>query len=241
MAAQNFVIGNKTKIFFSILPESLLAAPIAPSDVNIVVDVPGTGSNLAVGAKVLPVTALTNPVPTGTPIVLKDGTGVDAPTFLVYTTASAKKGATEIAIEATTVGIPDGATGTYTAMLLLEGGTTSDEQIQAQDTESMVYNDELGYSTGQVTKATWMISYSFNVLPSDIGYARLSYAAIHAARGIRGWVRKEDPAPAGYTKGEVIEGLCDVTDFSKSNPSDGIITGKCTFKGRGAPSQKHYV
>jgi hypothetical protein len=98
----------------------------------------------------------------------------------------------------------------------------------------------LGYSTGIVTKAAWNLSYSFNVLPSDPGYFRLAAAATQAVGGIRGWVRKVDPAPSGYTNGESIEGLCDVTDFTKSNPADGIITGKCTFKGRGAPVIKHY-
>lgn len=237
MTTQNFVIGNKTKFSFTILPGSLLDTPVAPTDVTITVDVPGVGSNVAVGSTTLPVTALTNPVPAGTPIPLTSG----ANKYLVYTTDHAKTGDVELKIEATTVAIPDGAQGQYIALLLLVGGTTSDEQIQATDTETTIYGDDLGFSTGIVTKASASISYSFNVLPSDPGYFRLKYAAVNAVRGMRGWLKKEDPAPSGYTKGESIEGLVDVTDWSTSNPSDGIITGKCSFKFRGAPSIKHYA
>lgn len=232
----NFVIGNKTKIFFSVLPDSLLDAPVAPTDVTITLSAAAT-----LGAISLLVTALSGPVPAGTAIVLTSGSGGSAVKTTVYTTESAKAGATALKVEATSGAIASGATGSYKAMLLLVGGTTSDEQIQANDQEVTVYGDDLGFSTGIVTKANWSISYSFNVLPSDLGYARLVYAAQNAVKGIHAWVRKEDPAPAGYTTGEIIEGLCQVTDFSKSNPADGIITGKCTFKGRGTPTLSHYV
>lgn len=232
--ASNFVIGNKTKIYFTVMPESLLALdiPTKPTDVTITTTAAGDAAD-----ETLTVTALTGPVPAGTAIRLAETTN----TYTIYTTADAELGATSLPVEALAEAIPIGATGQYKAMLLLQGGTTSDEQIQATDQEVTVYGDDLGFSTGIVTKASWSISYSFNVLPSDLSYFRLAYAAQNAVKGVRGWIRKEDPAPAGYTSGEVIEGLADVTDFSKSNPSDGIITGKCTFKGRGTPALAHYL
>lgn len=217
MTNQNFVIGNQTKFFFSILPASMLDNPAAPTDVTITVDVPGSGGSVAVNATAIPTVALSNPVPEGTPIPFVAG----GATYWAYTTLSAAAGATSLTVEPLLVAIPDGAQGVYTAMLELIGGTTSDEQIQAQDQETMVYGMPLGYSTGIVTKASWNLSYTFNVLPSDPGYFRLAYAASHAVGGVRGWVRKEDPAPSGYSHGERIEGLCDVTDFSKTNPADG--------------------
>ena len=232
--ASNFVIGNKTKLYFTVMPGSLLAldTPTKPTDQTITLTAAAD-----VADEELTITALTGPVPAGTAIKLTQSTN----TFIVYTTADAATGATSLPVEALTVAIPSGATGQYKSMLLLQGGTTSDEQIQATDQEVTVYGDDLGFSTGIVTKASWNISYSFNVLPSDLSYFRLAYAAQNAVKGVRGWIRKEDPAPAGYTSGEIIEGLCDVTDFSKSNPSDGIITGKCTFKGRGTPTLNHYA
>jgi len=236
MAANNFVIGNKTKIYFTVMPDSLLDTPVAPTDVTITTSAAATS-----GATSLAVTALSGPVPAGTAVVLTSGSGGSAVKTTVYITEHAKTGDTSLAVEATSGAIASGATGQYKALLMLQGGTTSDENIEANDQQVTVYGDELGFATGIVTGASWSISYSFNVLPSDLGYFRLAYAAQNAVKGIRGWVRKEDPAPAGYTSGEIIEGLCDVTGFSKSNPADGIITGQCTFTGRGTPTLKHYV
>lgn len=233
---QNFVIGNRTKIYFGILPDSMLDAPAEPADVTITVDVVGTGGQVAIGATTIPTAPLSNPVPRGTPLPFIVGNV----TVWAYTTASAITGAIALSVEPLRAAIPDGSQALYTGMLLLAGGTTSSEQIQAKDTETTVYGDDLGYSTGVVTGASWSISYSFNVLPSDAGYFRLAYAATHAVTGVRCWIRKEDPAPNGYTKGETIAGVCDVTDFSKDNPADNILSGKCTFKGRGTPVLKHY-
>lgn len=49
---------------------------------------------------------------------------------------------------------------------------------------------------------------------------------------------KQDPAPLGYATGESIGGLADIADWAIDNPSDNIVGGKCTFKGRGAPVTK---
>lgn len=162
-----------------------------------------------------------------------------APKF-AYTTQHAKTGDAQLVVEPLAAALASGDIALHYGLQLLEGGTTSDEQIQAKDTESQVYGKGLKYSTGKVTGASWQVSYSFNVLPSDVGYFRLAYAAQNAIAGIRGWVKKVDPVPDGYTEGESIQGLADVTDFSKSNPAEGVITGKCTFKGRGTPTLGHY-
>jgi hypothetical protein len=148
-----------------------------------------------------------------------------APKF-AYITQHAKTGDTQLVVEPLAAALTSGDIALHYGLLLLEGGTTSDEQIQAKDTESQVYGKGLKYATGKVTGASWQVSYSFNVLPSDPGYFRLAYAAQNAIAGIRGWVKKVDPVPAGYTEGESIQGLADVTDFSKSNPAEGVITGK---------------
>lgn len=157
---------------------------------------------------------------------------------IVYTSADAAAGATSISIDAQTgrTTIASGDIGLHRGLILLQGGTTSNEQLQSQNTETRVYDIKLPYSTGIVTGATWTLSYTTNVLPTDIGFFRLNYAGAYALDGVRGWVLKQDPVPAGYTTGSSIQGLCDVTDFQKTNPADGIITATCTFTGRGAPT-----
>jgi hypothetical protein len=160
---------------------------------------------------------------------------------IAYTTASANTGATGLVVETLSATIASGSVALHRGLILLIGGTTSEEQIQSNDTETNIYGTGLNYATGKVTGASWSISYSFNVLPSDPGYFRMAYAATNAISGIRGWVKKVDPAPAGSTTGDTIEGTCDVTDFNKSNPADGIITGQCTFRGRGKPTLSHYA
>jgi hypothetical protein len=159
----------------------------------------------------------------------------------VYTTADAASGATAISIEAQTgrTTIASGGFGVHRGLVLLEGGTTSNQQMQSTDTETRVYGTKLPYSTGTVTGASWQASYTTNVLPTDIGFFRLKYAAVNALDGVRGWVNKMDPVPTGFTQGDAIQGLCDVTDFQQTNPADGIITATCTFKGRGTPTITH--
>lgn len=234
MATQNFVSGNKTKIYFTILPDELYDNPTEPQDVTIT-----TSAATAVNATTLAVTALSGPVPIGTPIQLLDGSNK----VVVYTTASAKTGATALTVEKVAVAIASGATGTYKALLLLAGGKSADEQIQSNDEEFTVFNDGnvLNYSTGIVTRASWQLSYQFNVLAADLSYFRLAYAAQYAVNGVLGWLKKEDPVPKGYTTGESIAGVVAVTDFQKNNSAEGILSGQLTFKGRGKPDLKHYT
>ncbi len=233
---QNFIIGNKTRLFFTILPGSLLNTPAAPSDVIMT-----TSAAVSQGATSIPVTATSGPVPVGTPITFSKA---GSPDVKVYTTADSVAAAVTIPVEATSQTIPSGAQGTYTALLPLVGGTTSSEQIQSQDTETYPYGTGsgvgVGFGTGIITKATWQVGYTFNVLPSDDGYFRLAYAGRYAINGVYGWLVKQDPVPAGYTNGESIQGLVQVADFQKQNPSDQIITGTLTFKGRGTPIISHY-
>lgn len=153
-----------------------------------------------------------------------------------YTTASAATGATSVLVKALGAQIANGAIALHQGMLSLQGGTNSEESISADDTETTTYGEGIQYSSGLVTSASWEVSYDFNVLPSDPGYNRMSYAAQNAIGGVYGWLRKEDPIPAGKATGEIIEGLCQITDWSKSNPADGIIEGSCTFTGRGTPT-----
>lgn len=143
-----------------------------------------------------------------------------------YTTSHAKTGDAQLFVEPLAAAIASGSVCLHSGLQLLEGGTTSDEQIQSKDTESQTYGKGLKYANGKVTGASWQISYSFNVLPTDPGYYSMKYAARNALAGVRGWVRKLDPAPDGYTVGERIEGVCDCTDFGKTSPADGIITGE---------------
>ena len=232
MPTQNFVIGNKTRLFFTILPDALRDNPIEPVDVALT-----NTAAVATLATTIPVAALSGPVPIGTPLTFKK-TG--QPDSIVYTTASANQGALSIAVEPVATAIAITSVAQYTSMLLLVGGTTADESVTAADTATTVFGDALGFSTGVVTSQSWSISYSFNVLPADAGFGRMAYAATRAVDGVLGWIKKEDPAPAGYTKGDSIAGVVALTDYSKSNSADGIITGSLTFTGRGAPTIKRY-
>jgi hypothetical protein len=135
------------------------------------------------------------------------------------------------------VAIANAAVCAHKGLILLKGGTNSQEQIQNTSQDIQVYQDQtgLGYKDGIITDAMWQVSYDFKVLPDDLGYYRLKYTAKTAVGGSRGYVRKVDPAPPGFVAGETIEGLADITDWSVDNPSDNIVSGKCTFKGRGEP------
>lgn len=156
MAAQNFVLGNKTKLSIAVLDDAFLAGydPAAPA-----------------------------PPATLTPLV---------------------------------------------------GGTSADENIGANNTESVTFGDETGYSNGLVTSQTWSISYQFNILPGDPGYSALAKAAASATTSTL-WVRKEDSSSPGVTTPRRIEGIVSITDWSTTSPADGIVSGNTTFTGRGAP------
>lgn len=289
MSANDFVIGVRTRLFFGLMPQSLLALdnPTPPPDVKVTLAAAivagdatitttalsgpiakGSAIRIAPGQIVtvgsggaaadavsLPVVALTAAIPAGSTLFFNGQTVVTAAlasisatsitvepisfalvagelgyyqsgtprTYFVTTDVAAA--ATSIPIEPAGFAMANASVGVHYGLVLLQGGTTSSEQLQAQDTETRVYGGKLPYSTGIVTGASWQVSYSFNVLPSDIGYTRLAYCAQYALDGARGWCKKQDPPPAGYTTGELIQGVADVTDFQKTNPAEGIITG----------------
>jgi hypothetical protein len=231
---KNFLPGVKTKIYWGNLAQvqlvqaNLTGILVPPPDVTVTL-----AAVLANGANVLSVSALTGSIAAGTALSFTSGTD----RFVVYTTADALTNATSIAIRESQVSIPSGAVCAHKGLILLKGGTNSQEQIQNTSQDIQVYQDStgLGYKDGIITDAMWQVSYDFKVLPDDLGYYRLKYTAKTAVGGSRGYVRKVDPAPPGFVTGETIEGLADITDWSVDNPSDNIVAGKCTFKGRGEP------
>lgn len=231
---KNFLPGVKTKIYWGNLAQvqlvqaNLTGILVPPPDVTVTLS-----AVLANGANTIAVTALTGPIAAGTSLAFTSGTDK----FVVYTTADALTGATSIAIRESQVSILSGAVCAHKGLILLKGGTNSQEQIQNTSQDIQVYQDStgLGYKDGIITDAMWQVSYDFKVLPDDQGYYRLKYTAKTAVGGSRGYVRKVDPAPPGFITGESIEGLADITDWSIDNPSDNIVAGKCTFKGRGEP------
>ncbi|MBD2018663.1 hypothetical protein H6F43_00500 [Leptolyngbya sp. FACHB-36] len=249
--SQSFVIGVKTKLFFTVMPEELLVADliVPPTDVNITVSevIEADEDELTVSAP------LTGPIPAGTPIPLTVGTGAAARTLKVYTAAHARIGDTKLEIVPVTINqiqramksasatdFATGSTGTYKAKLRLQGGTTSSKQIQNQNTETKIYQDGLAYNTGLITGAGWTVPYTSNLLPLDDGYYRLNYAGVRAIEGIHGYLWLEEPPAVGYTRGNGIAGLVQLENFNTELPSDGIVSFQTQFLGRGEPALTPY-
>jgi hypothetical protein len=231
---KNFLPGVKTKIYWGNLAQvqlvqaNLTGILVPPPDVSVTLS-----AAVALADGTIAVTALSGPIAAGTALSFTSGTDK----FVVYTTADTLTAATSIAIRPSQVAIASGAVCAHRGLIQLKGGTNSQEQIQNTSQDIQVYQDStgLGYKDGIITDAMWQVSYDFKVLPDDLGYYRLKYTAKTAVGGSRGYVRKIDPAPPGFLTGETIEGLADITDWSIDNPSDNIVAGKCTFKGRGEP------
>lgn len=229
--AKNFQRGVDTKISFGVMPPSLLdpTIPLAPPpDVTVT-----TTAGVAALDEDITVTALSGPIAPGSALLLIAGTAK----LVVYTTAEAEQGATTIEILPAAAAIASGAVANHKGLILLTGGTNSQEQINNQGQQISIYQDETGsgFQDGIVTTANWMFTYNFNALPDDLGYYRLKYTALNAIKGVRGFVRKEDPIGPGITQGERIEGLADIEGWSVDNPADGIVAGNLTFAGRGNP------
>ena len=234
MALKNFLSGVKTKIFWGNLAQSELAAAslsgllLPPANQTITLS-----SAVIAEAVTIAVTALTAPLAAGTPLKFVSGGN----SFVVETSADSALNAVSIPIVASQVAIPTAAVCAHLGLILLKGGTNSQEQIQNTSQDIQVYQDAAGpsFKDGIITDAMWSVSYDFKVLPDDLGYRRLKYTVINASAGARGYILKTDPAPPGYATGESIGGLADIADWSIDNPSDNIIGGKCSFKGRGVP------
>lgn len=231
--AKNFLRGVQTKVFFGIMPDALLALPElqAPADVTVTLS-----AAIVLADDTISVTALSAPIAAGTPLTFVLA-GPPIVKLTVYTVAEAAAGATSILIAPADGAIATAAVCAHKGLILLKGGTTSQMQIQNQDQTTKIYQDEDGdrFDDGIVTSAGWEMSYSFNVLGDDASYYRLSYCSANAVNGVRGYLRRELAAPPTYAKGKIMEGLVDVTTNSEDAPADNMVTGQCTFKGRGAP------
>lgn len=236
---KNFLRGVGTKLYFGVMPESLLDPSVSlapPPDVAIT-----TTAAIVVGDVTVDIAALTAPVAAGSAILLTTGV---APNFtakaIVYTIEDGKIGDTELKILAAEEAIATGATGAHKGLILLKGGTNSQEQINNQGQQISIYQDSTGlaYQDGIVTTASWGASYNFNALPDDLGYYRLKHCAVNAINGARGYLRIIDPPAPGFIKGESIEGLVDIEGWNVDKPADGIINGSLNFAGRGAPLPK---
>lgn len=233
--AKNFLRGVDTKIYFGVMPEELLdpALPLTPPpDVTIT-----TTAAIVAGDVTVAVTALTGPVAAGSAIPFITGVGPTLVTSIVYTIAPAKTGAVALSILPAVTPIASGAVAAHKGLLLLKGGTTSQESIENQGQAISIYQDETGsgFQDGIITTAMWKLTYNFNALPDDLGYYRLKYVALNAIKGVRGYVRKVDPVPPGFATGEELGGLCDLEGWNGDNPADGIVSRNLTFAGRGNP------
>lgn len=236
---KNFLRGVGTKLYFGVMPQSLLDPSLSlapPPDATIT-----TTAAIVVDDETVDITALTAPVAAGSAILLTTGT---APNFtdkaIVYTIADAEIGDEQLQILPAEEAIASGATATHKGLLLLKGGTNSQEQINNQGQQISIYQDSTGlaYQDGIVTTASWGASYNFNALPDDLGYYRMKYCTVNAINGARGYLRMVDPAAPGFVTGESLEGLVDIEGWNVDKPADGIINGSLNFAGRGAPLPK---
>lgn len=222
--------GNKVKLFVALLP---LGDRTEPVDVSII-----AGAGIGSGATTFNVTALTGPIAGGTPLLFTNGGGS---TLTVYLTDDAKTGDTNLKVETTTAALAGSSTASYVAKQRLLGGTKTGATIGADVQESLVFEDELGYSDGVVTKQSWEVPWTANLLSNDDCYRRVYYAATHGIAGREVYVWQQDPAPKGaFTAGDGLKGSCVVTNFQKDLPSDNITTFTCTFKGQGSPTITRY-
>lgn len=246
-----FIVGVKTKFYFSVMPDELLAADliVPPTDVSITVSevIEADEDELTVSVP------LTGPIPAGTPIPLTVGTGAAARTLKVYTAAHARTGDTKLAIVPVTIeqiqramksltatDFATGSTGSYKAKLLLKGGTQSSKQIQNQNTETKIYQEGLAFNTGLITGAGWTVSYTSNVLPLDDGYYRMNYAGVNAIEGVHGYLWLEEPPPIGFSRGSGTAGLVQLENFNTELPADNLVTYTTSFLGRNAPALTPY-
>ena len=66
---------------------------------------------------------------------------------------------------------------------LLYGGTQAGFNISADQTDSKVFEDELGFAFGVVTGQSWDVPWTANLLTADPGHQILKTAAIGAVTG----------------------------------------------------------
>lgn len=220
--------GNKIKVFCALLPLGIRTEPI---DVTLT-----TTAAASANATTIAVSSLSGAIAGGTPLTF--GTGASAVT--AYLSADATAGDTSISVEPLSAPIGNTTTATYTSKLRLLGGTSTGATIGAERTESLVFEDPLGYSDGLVTSQNWEVPWTANLLADDDAYRRVYYAASQAVSGRELFLWQEDAPPAGATEGDGLKGAVVVTNFTKDFPSDGILTFNCTFTGQGSPTITRY-
>lgn len=218
--------GDKVKLYVALLP---LGDRTEPKDAVL-----ETASAVAAGATTIPLdNALAVSIAAGTPLTFVGTSGAKT---TVYLTKDAKVGANQIFVEIVLLPIAIGAVANYTAKLRLLGGTQMSVQTNAQRAETMVFEDSLGYGDGVITKQSWQIPWTANLLADDEAYQRVYFANITAVSGREVFVWQQDPPPAGYATGDGLKGTCVVSNFTKQMNADGIVTFNCEFMGQGAPT-----
>ena len=117
----------------------------------------------------------------------------------------------------------------------LLGGTQAGFNISAEQTDSTVFEDELGYAMGVVTSQSWDIPWTGNLLSSDAAHDIVKDAAVTAVTGSKVGITVEVKNQAG-TVISTLTGVALVTNYSEDYPADGILTYNCTFTGYGTPT-----
>ena len=117
----------------------------------------------------------------------------------------------------------------------LLGGTQAGFNISADQTDSKVFEDALGFAFGVVTGQSWDVPWTANLLTSDPGHQIVKAAAIGAVSGkkVGITVLVVNSAQATVSK---LDGVAIVTNYSEDYPADGILTYNCTFTGYGTPT-----
>lgn len=222
--------GDKVKLYVALLP---LGDRTEPQDVIV-----ETTQSFVTGATSINVDAITGSIAAGTPLTFLYGVGKKT---TVYLKEDASSGEDTLLIEPAIAGADVGAVAEYKAKLRLLGGTQMSVQTNAQRAETMVFEDPLGYGDGVITKQSWQIPWTANLLADDEAYRRVYFANITAVSGREIYVWQQDPPPAGYTKGDGIKGTAVVSNFTKQMNADAIVTFNCEFMGQGAPAFIRYA
>jgi hypothetical protein len=117
----------------------------------------------------------------------------------------------------------------------LLGGTQSGFNISAEQTDSTVFEDALGYSMGVVTAQSWDIPWTGNLLSTDPAHDIVKNAAVKAVLGEKVGITVTVKDAAQTVISQLV-GIALVTNYSEDYPADGILTYNCTFTGYGTPT-----
>jgi hypothetical protein len=143
-------------------------------------------------------------------------------------------GGNKVSVKVTAIAetVAEPTVGGATAVL---GGTQSGFNISADQTDSKVFEDALGFAFGVVTGQSWDVPWTANLLTADPGHAIVKAAAIGAVSGkkVGITVLVVNSAQATVSK---LDGVAIVTNYSEDYPADGILTYNCTFTGYGTPT-----